>query len=487
MAAKQEPRSKYVNSPAGAMLDARRLRSTAAENATLDRLRAPRRNQDLTVISGGLVLPVDPNGWHGVSDVLIRGDEIIEVRPHLPDSGLDVHRITVDATGMIVMPGLVECHLHAWLGQLRGIAPTIDFDAYMSLTSHRLAHHYRPHDMYVGTLLSSLIALDGGVTTVIDNSHNSRTPEHSNAAVEALIDSGIRGVHASGRPASGPTDNKQWPNDVLRLRSEYFASDDQLVTLRLFDGFPDQHLWRFARDNGLWMSHEMGGGSYVDRLVEFSNAGLLNHMHTFNHCFGTGDVGFSVIADAGAAVNIDPRSDASFGLGPAFPPFADALRHGIRPGLSMDNEISYGMDMFVEMQTLLYLSRSHVFAKNLANPEELAQQLALADIIEFATKSGAANADLADKVGTLSPGKKADIILLDGGAINMAPINDIYASVVGFANRSNVDTVLVGGQARKWRGKLVDVDVASVQTAARASRDYLLEAAGTHWDSYEAR
>ncbi len=479
--------SKYSVSSGRFKVDRRRPSSAAADRATLKRLRLPRTKQDLTIISGGLVLPVDPNVWHGSADVLLRGDEIIEVRPHLPDPVLDVNAITVDATGMIVMPGLVESHLHAWLGQLRGIAPAIDFDTYMSLTSHGLAHHYRPHDIYMGTFLSVLVALDGGVTTVIDNSHNSRTPEHSNAAVEALVDSGIRGVHASGRPASGPTDNKHWPDDVLRLRGEYFPSSDQLISIRLFDGFPDEALWRFAHDNSLWMSHEMGGGSYVDRLLELANAGLLNHMHTFNHCFGTGSTGFRVIADAGATVNIDPRSDASFGLGPAFPPFAEALRHGIRPGLSMDNEISYGMDMFVEMQTLLYLSRSHAFAANLTRPEELTQQLALSDIIEFATKSGAANADLTSKVGTLSPGKKADIILLDGDALNMAPISNVYAGVVGFANRSNVDTVLVGGQARKWRGKLVDVDVPSVQTRARASRDYLLGASGTRWDWYEPR
>jgi 5-methylthioadenosine/S-adenosylhomocysteine deaminase len=146
--------------------------------------------------------------------------------------------------------------------QLRGAAPALDFGGYLGFTAFGYGPHYRPHDNFTGTLATALVALDAGITTIVDNSHNSRTPEHSSAAVEALVDSGIRGVHASGAPVGAhlPT----WPADVTRLRSEYFTSEDQLVTLRLFDVFPTAGLWEFARREGLWMSNEMG--SHIDYL-----------------------------------------------------------------------------------------------------------------------------------------------------------------------------------------------------------------------------
>lgn len=119
---------------------------------------------------------------------------------------------------MIVLPGFVDSHLHAWAGQLRGLAPAVDLETYIGRTHGGAAPHYRPHDMYVGNLITSLQCLDAGVTTILDNSHNTRTADHSNAAVEALFDAGIRAVHASGAPIASTWD-QHWPGDVLRLTS----------------------------------------------------------------------------------------------------------------------------------------------------------------------------------------------------------------------------------------------------------------------------
>lgn len=126
--------------------------------------------------------------------------------------------IVIDAAGTIAVPGFVDAHVHAWEGQLRGTAPTLDFGGYLGFTAFGYGPHYRPHDNYIGTLATALVALDAGTTTIIDNSHNSRTPEHSSAAVEALLDAGIRGVHAWGAPVGAEVDN--WAADVTRLRSE---------------------------------------------------------------------------------------------------------------------------------------------------------------------------------------------------------------------------------------------------------------------------
>ncbi|MDF3312821.1 amidohydrolase family protein [Rhodococcus sp. T2V] len=428
------------------------------------------------LLQGGLVVSMDPRVGNLRGDVLIANGKIVAVAQSLSELATD-HAVVVDATGTIVMPGLVESHVHAWQGQLRGIAPAIDFGTYLDLIHHGLAHHYRPHDVYVGNFVTSLQALDGGVTTILDNSHNSRTPDHSNAAVEALRDTGIRAVHACGAAISGTTANA-WPGDVLRLRDEYFSSEDQLLTLRLFDAYPDARAWQFAKDNDLWISHEMGGGGYVDNLPEMHAAGLLTDRHTFNHCFGTEDADWKLIADSGAQVNLNARSDAHFGLGPAHAPLTEAKKHGIRPGLSMDNEISYGLDMFVEMQTLLGLTRARTFEHNLSNPDSPIEQITIGEMLEYATLGGAANCNLDNKIGSLTPGKEADVILVRTTDFNTAPTNNVYATLVGFANRCNVDSVFVAGEVKKWNGHLVDHDLSALEAVSHASREHLFAAHG---------
>ena len=165
-------------------------------------------------------------GDYTAGDILIRDSKIAQVGEDLARQAGEA--VVIDAAGTIAVPGFVDAHVHAWEGQLRRAVPTLDFGAYLSFTVFGYGPHYRPHDNYVGTLATALVALDAGITTIVDNSHNSRNPEHSSAAVEALIDSGIRGVHASGAPVGA--DLPTWPADVTRLRSEYFTSEDQLVT-----------------------------------------------------------------------------------------------------------------------------------------------------------------------------------------------------------------------------------------------------------------
>ncbi|WP_256105435.1 amidohydrolase family protein [Streptomyces sp. ODS05-4] len=429
------------------------------------------------VVTGGTLLTQDRQlGDIDDGDVLIRNGRISDVGRGLARRMPDA--VTVDARGAIVLPGFVDSHVHAWEGQLRGAEPVLDFPGYLGFTAFGHGPRYRPHDNYVGTLATAMVALDAGVTTLVDNSHNSRTPDHSNAAVEALMDAGIRGVHAAGLPFG--TELPHWPADVERLRSEYFASDDQLVTLRLFDVFPTPELWRLARDLDLWMSHEMG--AHIDRvedvLTTLREEGLLTGKHAYNHCFGLSRESWRLIAGSGGAVNVCPRSDAAFGLGPSFPP-VDAIRElGLRPGLSGDNEISYGLSPFADMQALLGGHRGRTFQRMAeSGPDGAPAHLSPADVLEWATLGGAANAGLEDTVGSLTPGKAADLVLVRTTDVNTAPLTDPVATVTAFAHAGNVDTVLVAGQVRKFRGELVGHDVRRVRGLVEASRDHLFAAA----------
>src|SRR5262249_19780469 len=161
------------------------------------------------------------------ADVLIEGKTIAAVGPNLSAAGATM----IDAGNMILIPGLIDCQRHSWEGQLRRINPNAPTLAdYSNATNLSFGTHYQPEDIDVGGLITALGCIDAGITCVIDNSHNARSAAHSDAAVEALMDSGIRAVHASGAPQAGEWEH-QWPRDLERLQKKYFSSADQLVSL----------------------------------------------------------------------------------------------------------------------------------------------------------------------------------------------------------------------------------------------------------------
>jgi 5-methylthioadenosine/S-adenosylhomocysteine deaminase len=463
-------RSRYARPADGAPAPPKPPRDRGGDASVLADLRAGTSRPIL--VSGGTVLSQDRAvGDLDRGDLLIRGRTIAAVGPDLREQAADA--IVVDASDAIVLPGFVDCHVHAWEGQLRGCAPVIDFDGYLRLTAFGYGPLYTPHDNYVGTLRTALTALDAGYTTIIDNSNNSRTPDHSSAAVEALIDAGIRGVHASGIPVD--TEVPTWPGDVERLRSEYFGSEDQLVTLRLFDPAPAEHVWQFAKDHDLWMSHETA--AYYDALLPgLAAKGLLTDRHTFNHCIDLADRTWSLITSSGATVNICPRSEPTFGPGGGYPPTEKMREFGVRPGLSGDNEISYALNPFAEMQTLLTTDRARIIRRTHDGEHDVPDHLGAEDLLEFATLRGAVNAALADRTGSLTPGKEADVVLVRTTDLNTAPLNNALATVTTFAHPGNVDTVFVAGRPRKFRGELVGHDLDALRGLVEASRDRLVAA-----------
>jgi hypothetical protein len=163
------------------------------------------------LIKGGTVITMDPQVPDLVKgDVLIEGKKIAAVGPDLGGAG---QAQVVDAQGTIVIPGMVDCHQHSWEGQLRNIIPSGVIADYNATTHMGFGPFYRPHDNYVGNLIVMLDAIDAGTTCVVHHSHNSRSAAHSDAAIDALFDSGIRAMHASGPPQAGQWD-MQWPQDL---------------------------------------------------------------------------------------------------------------------------------------------------------------------------------------------------------------------------------------------------------------------------------
>jgi len=438
----------------------------------LERLLARGRDPDSRLLlRGGYILSMDARVGDLVGDVLIGGDTIEAVGPELRPGG---DTLVLDVRGRIVLPGFVDSHVHAWEGAIRGIAPGADFGNYMAITHGGVAKDMSPEDIAIGQRVTVAQALNGGVTTIVDNSHNSRSAEHSDAAIAALAETGVRAVHAVGSPTAGAA-GTQLPADLLRLRDAYFSSDDQLLRLRMFDITPSPATWRFAADNGLDVVAEMG--MWIPDLDSLLATALMHEGHTYNHCSGLTDDQWKRIADSGAAINVVPRSDSQFGLG-AFVPILQANRLGLQEGISCDNELSYGYDMFSEMRTLLTVQRGLSFAAEFGGEPDVPPRYDPRDVLRAATVGGARNARLSDRIGSLTPGKKADVVVLDLDQVPTQPFGSLAGTVVSFAGVANVDTVFVDGAVKKWRGTLTGVDYGSVVSDAEASRESLLNGFG---------
>src|SRR5262245_8119016 len=388
-------------------------------DATLRRLTGANQNTRRILLKGGTVISMDRVvGDFAQGDILVEGQKIAAVARAIDGPGQDGSAIVIEAKDSVVIPGMGDCHRHAWEGQIRGVIPnSATIGEYMGATHQGFAPHYRPADMYAGNLITALGCIDAGITCIIDNSHNSRSSAHSDAAVQALIDSGIRAVHASGAPQTGDWD-KQWPQDLARLQKRFFSSDDQLVTLRMYSGLSREN-WAAARQLGLRITTESTGNSPA--MEEFWKEKLLRPDVTYNHCNGWPDNVWQWVRESGGTVNVCPRSDPQYGLGEGIPAFQKALDHGMRPAFSIDNETSYSTDMFTEMRVAFNIQRAMATNRRAGGDPKPPALVSVRETLECATVNGAANAGLLAKCGTLTPGKEADIVMIRTDDINLYP------------------------------------------------------------------
>ncbi|MFD7316406.1 amidohydrolase family protein [Streptomyces sp. NPDC059883] len=438
--------------------DRRRVLFTGATIVTMDR--------DLGVIDGG--------------DLLIEGDTITGVGRDL-DAG---DAVVVDAGGTVLTPGFVDTHRHAWEAQLRRIMPDVDdLGGYVMATLAGYATVYRPEDMYTGTRLAALTAIDSGITTMLDFSHNSRTREHSDAAIEALRDTGIRGVHASMGPHFGDW-GRQWPGDLTRIKEQYFSGDDQLLTLRLAALATGEiagpalaygpELARVAKDLGIGVSVDaVFGTSSSEAVLRWAENGILGPDVTLIHSTGLTAEAWRAMGATGTTVALAPTSDAQIGLETAIPAVDEALAAGIRPGLSIDVEVALAGDMFTQMRALHAIQRMR--AVNAAyGTDRQPSRITTHDVLDFATLQGARTNGLNDVTGSLTPGKKADLLVIQAEDLNNMPLNDPIGTVVLGSDARNISAVLINGEPRKWDGRVLDVDLAALRGEVHTSRAYVL-------------
>ncbi|MEU6372870.1 amidohydrolase family protein [Streptomyces sp. NPDC046909] len=440
-----------------------------------------------TLLRAGHVISMDPDiGDLPQGDVLVEDGKIAAVAPEIGADDAEV----LDMTGRIVIPGFVDTHRHTWEASIRGVAPDATLDDYFVDILDTFAPLYTPEDVYAANLAGALECLNAGITTVVDWSHINNTPAHPDAAIQALTETGIRAQYAYGSANTSLAD--YWfeskiaipGDDVRRIRDTYFASDDGLLTLALATRGPGFCVndvvaseWGLARELGIPITVHVGMGRLAGRfgmVKQLHDLGLLGPDTTYIHCCYFSEEEWRMVADSGGTVSIAPQVETQMGHG--WPPVMKAVEHGLRPSLSIDVVTTVPGDMFTQIRAAFGAERARVNAECWqADVPVPATMLTARRMLEIATANGAHVAGLEDRTGSLTPGKRADIVAIDATALNIAPVHDPAAAVTLSADVSNVDTVLVDGLIRKRDGKLT-ADVARARRLVEESRDRLLAA-----------
>lgn len=440
---------------------------------------APHSNSFL--LRGAHVLALDEAAGDFEGDILVSDGKIRALARTIDAGDIEV----IDASDCLVLPGLVDSHRHTWQSPIRHTGSDWDLPRMFVELFRRFGPHFRPEDVYAATLFGRLAALDAGITTMLDWAHIQNSPDHADEAIRALREVGGRSVYAHGQPGVEP---ERWmkdstlphPADIRRLRERVLTSDDALVTLAMAARGPEfttietvVHDVRLARELGLRVTIHIGLGANGPKYrgVERMHAhGLLGPDITFVHCCNCSDHEFSLMADTGVTASVSAQIASMCG-GFGLPATGKLIAHGVKPSLSVDSEMSVSGDMFSEMRAALAIERAIVL--NDMQPRPRAVAITARDVLGFATREGARAVGLADRIGSIAPGKDADLILIPRHALNLAPMGDPIGALVLGGHAGNVEGVIVAGKAVKWNGRLLAADPRRALELLDRSRDYL--------------
>jgi cytosine/adenosine deaminase-related metal-dependent hydrolase len=439
------------------------------------------------LLSGGYVLSMDEDlGELASGDVLIEDGLIAAVTP--PGEVHDAELL--DVAGKVVMPGFVDTHRHTWQTPFRGVCADWTLEDYFRGIRMAISPNCSAEDVYAGNFLGALEALEAGVTTILDFSHCNNTPEHADAALAGLRDAGIRAMFAYGYyPA--PSETPAFPEhadrlcDARRIREQQLSSEDGLVTMGV--ALTEVGLLPFeqtlaeahsARELGVPSVLHTGcnwGSLVTEGIPELDHHHLLGADQLHVHCNTLDERNFRRLADNDCKVSCSPETELQMGMG--HPVIRRALEHGMRPSLSCDVASSNSGDMFSQMRIGLQFERcmrNDAFHARNQMPDRL--DLTVRDALRWGTANGAHAMGLEHRIGSLTPGKQADVIVIGGGGLNMAPMADPVGCLVAQANAANVQHVLVAGRFVKRDGKLANQDVPRAIELAQASCERVLGA-----------
>nr|WP_296068142.1 amidohydrolase family protein [uncultured Actinoplanes sp.] len=439
-------------------------------------------NDRPVVFRNGLVLTMDDS--HTAlenADVLVVGDRIAEIGHGLTAPG---GAQEIDASGGIVMPGMIDTHRHMWQTAMRGYGADWTLTQYFVWYYLESGKLFRPEDMYAGNLLAAIEAVDAGVTTTVDWSHGLQSADHADAAVDALETVPGRFVLAYGNIQQGPWEWSASPQfrDFVRRR----VDGGKLAGFQLaFDvtgdpTFPEKAAFEVARELGVPVTTHAGvwGATNDDGIRLMYEHGFMGPTNVYVHAATLTTDSYNRIAATGGSVSVSTESEQSAGQG--YPPTWKLRNHDIPVSLSMDTSVWWSGDLFTAMRTTLSADRSREHLEAHARKETVTHHhLRAEQVVDWATRGGAKALGMDAQVGALTPGRQADIVLLKNDASPaMFPILNPYGHVVYQAQRADVHTVMVGGKLVKQDGKLIGVDLPAARAKIESTVSYLRDSLG---------
>jgi cytosine/adenosine deaminase-related metal-dependent hydrolase len=440
-----------------------------------------------TLIQNATVITMDPvMGDLTHADLLIEGSVIKAMGPKLSAPGAQ----TIDASGMIVTPGFVNAHMHTWQTALRGVSSNWTILEYFANVHAGLATNYKPQDLYIATLMGALNQINCGTTTLGDWCHNNPTPEHTDQAIEGLLDSGIRGVFFHGSPKPDPKPGQKHFSEIPHPRSEVerliktrFANPQALVTLGLAILGPHYSTYEvavqdfeLAREFSLIASMHCAGAAAKtpDGWIRLAQDGLLGNNNNIVHGNNLSDEELRMMVELGVSFSLTPESEMTQGHG--MPITGRLLALNSAPSLGVDLESGYSGEMFTVARLALAAQRALDNAQSKAQHQKLpdTSTITCRQALEWITIRGAQALKLHDRVGSLSVGKQADLVMIDARALNMHPVHDPVSTVIMQTSLANIDTVMIAGEIKKQGGQLRHPKLLEGMHSLKASGDRLM-------------
>jgi len=447
-----------------------------------------------TLIKGAMVVTMEPDlGDLVPGDVLIDGDRIVAIGRNLEVGDAQV----IDGTHRIVAPGFINAHLHTWQAALKGIAANWTLLEYFKWVHRGLATQFRPEDIEIATLFGALTQIDAGTTTLVDWCHNNPTPDHTDGAVAGLFASGIRAVFLHGPPKPDPKPGEPHFSEIPHPRHEVerllkgpFASRDQLVTLGLAILGPhystievSRHDFRMAKELGLIASmHQAGPTPKTPGGWDMLEAdGLVGPYVNIVHGNDFSDERLRRYVDLGVSFSVTADSEMCAGHG--HPITGRLLACGGNPTLGNDLETVTSSDMTTSARVALQMQRAldNAVSRERTQSIPATSTITTRQALSWITTEPAKMLGLDSKIGSLAPGKQADLVVFRADDMNLWPVHEPVNALVMQASFGNVDSVMIAGQWKKRGGKLAYGDLPGVRTRLKASGDRILEGIGYQW------
>jgi len=432
------------------------------------------------IVRGAVVLSMDPVLGDFVSaDIHVRDGAILAVGPELSASGAQI----IDGRGTIALPGFVDTHWHLWNSTFRGLVGFYTPQLTYFPLKARLGPLYTPEDMYRAVQLGLAGALSAGITTVHNWAHNIIGPEYADANILAQLETGLRGRFSYGWAEAQPEEQVMDLNDVERVQREWFGDKAGLMTfgiaVRGAEGANpgkgrEAYLREFAAARRLripittHVAQRREPAAKSRAIMALARDKLLGPDVQFVHAIHATAEERLAMAESGTHLSLSPLSALQVGMG--FPQTTEMLAAGVLVSLSIDTVAIAGADMFATMKLILDVEHAR-FENN---------DLSARRVLQMATIDGARDLGIDDRVGSLSPGKRADLILVRIDQINMStlPAADWPRLLIQYAHPGNVDMVMVDGRILKQNGRLTALDEKRIMHDATLSAAELVKRAG---------